>query len=65
MEITIDVDELREDLKTFYGTAMQYNPQAVMDLIRVEQASDYEIVNIAKDTGINLYDYEVKDPKRR
>ena len=60
MEINIDVDELREDLKTYYGTAMQYYPQAMMDLIKVEQASDSEIVQIAQDNGINLYDYEIK-----
>ena len=47
MEITIDVDALREDLVTYYGTAREYNPAAVMDLINVEHASDEEIVKIA------------------
>ena len=64
MEITIDVDELRQDLKDFYGSAMQYNPAAVMDLIKVEQASYNEIVRIAQDNHINLFDYEIKDRGR-
>ena len=65
MEIIIDVDELRQDLKDFYGTAREYNPAAVMDLIKkVEQASDEEIVKIAKDNHINLYDYEINNRGR-
>ena len=64
MEITIDVDALREDLKDYYGIAREYNPAAVMDLIRVEQASDREIVNIALDNNFNLYDYEIKGKRR-
>ena len=39
---------------------MQYNQVAMMDLIKVEQASDNEIVNIALKNGFNLYDYEIK-----
>lgn len=56
----IDVDALREDLKDYYGTAMQFNPVAMMDLVKVENASDEEIVNIAINNGINIYDYEIK-----
>ena len=43
MEITISIDELRNDLINYFGSAMQYNQVAMMDLIKVEQASDYEI----------------------
>lgn len=64
MEITIDVDALREDLKDYYGSAMQYEPAAVMDLIKVERASDSEIVKIAQDNHFNLFDYEVKGRSR-
>ena len=56
----IDVESLREDLKDYYGTAMQYNPVAMMDLVKVEKASDEEVVNIAINNGINIYDYEIK-----
>lgn len=64
MEITIDIDALRNDLINYFGSAMQYNQVAMMDLIKVEQASDNEIVNIALRNGFNLYDYEIKGKRR-
>ena len=56
----IDVDSLREDLINYFGTAMQYNKMAMMDLIKVENASDEEVVNIAMKNGFNIYDYEIR-----
>ena len=56
----IDVDSLREDLINYFGTAMQYNKMAMMDLIKVEKASDEEVVNIAIKNGFNIYDYEIR-----
>ena len=64
MEITIDIDALRNDLINYFGSAMQYNQVAMMDLIKVEQASDNEVVNIAIKNGFNLYDYEIKGKRR-
>lgn len=64
MEITIDIDALRNDLINYFGSAMQYNQVAMMELIKVEQASDNEIVNIAIKNGFNLYDYEIKGKRR-
>ena len=64
MEITIDIDELRNDLINYFGSAMQYNQVAMIELIKVEQASDNEIVNIAIKNGFNLYDYEIKGKRR-
>ena len=58
--MTIDIDALREDLKDYYGTAMQYNPVAMMELVKVERASDEEVVNIAIKNEFNIYDYEIK-----
>ncbi len=58
--MTIDVDSLREDLINYFGTAMQYNKMAMMDLIKVENASDEEVVNIAMKNGFNIYDYEIR-----
>lgn len=43
---------------------MQYNKVAMMDLIKVENATDNEIVNIAIRNGFNLYDYEIKGKRR-
>jgi len=54
----IDSDNLREDLIDYFGSAMQVNPVAMMDLINVEKASDAEVVNIAINNGFNLSDYD-------
>ena len=62
--MTIDVDALREDLINYFGTAMSYNKMALMDLIKVENASDEEIVNIAIKNGFNIYDYEIRSRGR-
>ena len=60
MNITIDVDQLREDLINYFGTASYYNQVAMMDLINVEKASDEEVVNIALKNGFDLKKYEIK-----
>ncbi len=65
MNITIDVDELRADLINYFGTASSYNPLAIMDLIKVEQASDEEIVQIALKNGFDLMKYEIKGKGRK
>ena len=58
MEVTIDIDRLRRDMKDYYGTAMlNVSPIAVMDLSRVERASDMEIVEMAQKNGVDLSDY--------
>lgn len=59
--ITIDVDELRQYLIDYYGTAM-FNgfPMAMMELEEVKRASDEKVVEIALKENINLLDFEVK-----
>ena len=64
MEITIDIDALRNDLINYFGTATMYNKVAMMDLIKVENASANELVNIAIKNGFNLYDYQIKGKRR-
>lgn len=56
----MDYERLREDLKNYFGTAMQFYPVAVMDLVEVENASDEKLEQIAISCGFNLSDYEVK-----
>ena len=59
MEYEIDVDRLRKDLKDYYGTAMfSASPMAVLDLSRIERASDLEIVEEAQRIGVDLTNYE-------
>ena len=60
----IDVDALRQDLHTYFGTAMQEYPAAVIELTKVERASDSDVVNIAINNGFNLYDYKIKNRSR-
>lgn len=63
MNITIDIEKLRKDLVNYFGTAMMYNPMAMMELSKVEKASPEELVEIAIANGFNLYDYEIKVKK--
>ena len=56
----MDLEQLRQDLMDHYGTAMHNGfPMAVIDLARVESASDDEILRIAEREGFNMSDYEV------
>ena len=59
--MNIDIDRLREDLIDYFGSAMSFYGAAVMDLTRVEMASDEEIIRIAIQNGFDLSDYEVKE----
>lgn len=57
MDITIDVDNLRDDLRNYYGSATGCSPMA--DVVAVDSMSDNEVVQKAVENGFNLYDYEV------
>jgi len=60
MEVEIDIDRLRRDIKDYYGTAMfNASPMAVMELSRIERMSDLEIVEEAQKIGVDLSDYIV------
>ncbi len=60
----IDVDALRNDLINYFGTALFYNPNAMMELIEVEKASDEQIVQIAIQKGFDINMYDVNNRKR-
>ena len=58
MEQYIDTQRLRKDLIDYYGTAMTGGfPMAVMDLSRVERASDRELIELARKKGVDLGKY--------
>lgn len=58
--MNIDIEKLRSDLIDYFGTAMASGfGMAVMDLSKVERASDEELINIALDCGFDLNDYVV------
>lgn len=58
-EITIDVDELRDDLIDYFGSATPEYPVAYMDVIKVQNASPYELVQIAIENGFDLNNYKI------
>ena len=57
--MTIDVDKLRDALIDYFGSAMQFYPQAVIELSEVESASPEKLVDIALKNGFDLSDFEV------
>ena len=61
----IDVRRLRKDLMDYYGTAMNnvFNV-AIIDIGKIETASDKEIIEIAENIGINLEKYIENDMER-
>ena len=60
MEYEIDVNQLRKDMRDYYGTAMFTGfPMAVMDLSKVERLSDRELVELAQKNGVDLRKYIV------
>ena len=60
----IDYEQLRNDLIDYYGTAMTGPfPMAVMEVTRVEKASDEELIKIAKKEHFSLDKYQEKDDR--
>lgn len=56
----LDIDRLRNDMKDYYGTAMFGGfPMAVMDLSKVEYASDEELIRMAEKNGVDLRKYSL------
>ena len=56
----MELEKLRKDLIDYFGTAMIYNPMAMMDLEKVREASEEELIDIAMDNKFNLNKYKVK-----
>lgn len=54
----MNIAELRKDLMDYFGTAMSFMPIAMMELSKVENASESELIKIAKDNGFDLSKYE-------
>ena len=57
--MNIDYEKLREDLVDYFGSAMGFFPVAVMDVIKVENASNGELLEIASQNGFDLSQYEL------
>lgn len=63
--MTIDVEKLREDLIIYFGSASLYYKNAIMDVMRIKQADDNEVVRIALENHFNLNDYEIASQRSR
>lgn len=62
MEIRIDVDDLRDYMRDYYGTAAFSGfPAAMIDVWDVERMSDYDLVEKAQETGVDLRRFQVDD----
>lgn len=59
MEVEIDIEKLRSDLMDYFGTATCFFPVATMDLIKVQNATAEELINIALKNNIDLSKYIV------
>ena len=54
----MDIEQLRKDLKNYYGTAMfGGSPMAMMEISKVEKASEQELVEIAEKNRIDTRRY--------
>ena len=54
----IDIERLRSDLSDYFTSAMfNASPLALIDLTRVENASDEELIRIAIANNFNILDY--------
>ena len=61
----MDVKKLRREIMDFYGTAMTGPfPQATMNLIDVENMSDKELIEFAKNEGFIPRDYDDEEYER-
>ena len=54
------LEELQNELD-FYGTAMQVNPMAIMDVIRVDQEIKNEIQNMNNNSFYSNNNYDDSD----
>ena len=54
----LDFEKLRRDLINYFGSATSFNPVAFMDVIKVENASEEELIEIALKNGFDLEDYK-------
>ena len=52
-----DIDAIRNYLEDYFGTAIASFPLAMADLIDLSNKSDYEIISIAINLGVNINNY--------
>ena len=53
----IDFERLRHDLLDYFGSATPFFTIAMADVIRIEKASDIELLNIINETDLDINNY--------
>lgn len=48
----MDIKRLREALLDYYGTSIDRFPVAIMDISRIQEASDDELIQIGLELGL-------------
>ena len=62
----IDIERLRNDLMNYYlGAAFMVNPAAMMDVQRVKNATDEELIKIAIREKVNIANYAIEETEIR
>lgn len=62
--MNIDFERLRQDLIDYFGTAMTIGfGAAIIDISKIENASNEELINIAKQNGFNINNYVISSFK--
>lgn len=56
----VNINRLREDLINYFGTAIFYNPMAIMELEEVKKASESKLIEIAIKNGFDLDNYKIR-----
>lgn len=58
----ININELRNDLINYFGTAMvNVSSLAMIDLLKIENANDEELIKIAIENNFDLNEYIVNE----
>jgi len=61
----LDIERLRYDLIDYYGTAANNGfPMAIIELSKIEMATENEIIRIAQNNNIDLNDYLINNNKK-
>lgn len=62
----IDIERLRNDLMNYYlGASFMVNPAAMMDVQRVKNATDEDLIKIAIKEKVNIVNYAIEETEIR
>ena len=54
----IDIEKLRNDLIDYFGTAMLIHNYAIVDIMRIENASNEVLIDLANKMNFDLNKYK-------